>query len=243
MMNKQTPAIAQFPFKEGSYEIDRYLFGEETPHSGCWIKGNTSYGDVAYGGQSWATYTRPIFAYLVHTDTVIAYDNSEQTREVSITEGLSKSFTASIDQSYGFSVNFGAINIGSEITSSTVYSEVWSESISTKRSLTVKGPNRFFIYQVHIVYAHLMTSAAKLEWLFKYRLLAPIMDRDNRIVRPDMVYLSSVASPQIVPLKHTNAVSPLSWEQINQAVLFDGFQREDVWGKWSFDYTAANRRR
>ncbi|CAK9891032.1 MULTISPECIES: monalysin family beta-barrel pore-forming toxin [Pseudomonas] len=242
MMNKKSPAIAQFPFKQGSYEIDRYLFGEDTPQPGCWIKGNTTYGDVAYGGQSWATYTRPIFAYLVYADTVTAYENSEQTREVTITEGLSKSFTASIDQSYGFSINFGAINIGSEITSSTLYNEVWSESISTKRSLTVKGPNRFHIYQVHIVYAHQMTSAAKLDWLFKYRLLMPLVDKDNRVVRPDIVYLSSVASPQIVPLKHYNAVNPLSWEQINQAVLYEGFQREGVTGKWSFDYTAGNRR-
>lgn len=237
-MSNLIDEIPRYPLKRGSYEIEQYLIGDELK-AGCWVDGDTKYGDVHCDNQNWATYTRPVFAYLQHVATIRSNVQTEHEREVVVCEGFSKSFSKGVQYSVGFSADFGAVNVGAELSAMFSVTETISSSESIKRALKVKGEGTIMVYQVHLVYAHHLTSAGILGGLIPYTRRADIFDKDGRLVREDLTLLSSVVCDQLVPVELEKSIKPLTWKQVNQAVLFNQYEKEPGARRWSFDFSAA----
>ncbi|WP_426809510.1 monalysin family beta-barrel pore-forming toxin [Pseudomonas sp. WOUb67] len=237
-MSNRVNEIEQYPLKNGSFEIEQYLIGDEL-RAGCWIDGDTKYGDVYSGNQNWATYTRPVFAYLQHVATIRSNVQTEHEREVVVCEGFSKSFSKGIEFSIGFSADFGAVNVGAELSAMFSVTETVSSSESIKRGLKVKGEGTIMVYQVHLVYAHHMTSAGILAGLVPHSRHSEIFDSTGRLVREDLTLLSSVVCDQLVPVKLEKSIKPLTWKEVNQAVLFKQYEKEPGARRWTFDYSVA----
>ncbi|NBA98067.1 monalysin family beta-barrel pore-forming toxin [Pseudomonas sp. R5(2019)] len=231
---KRCKDIADFPFKRGSYEIDSFLYGEGKVQKGCMVLGNTVYGDVTIGGQSWATYTVPVMAYLVHVDTLPVPNNVEQTQSVDVTKGFSKSFGFQLEASYSVSAGISVVNVSSEIKVGFSTTETWSSSTTQKRELKLKGPGVFNIYQVHMVYGHCALSAGDLVDLFEYSKVGKVGNRS------DLYYLSSIALDKLIPVAAADAIRPVSWEEIQREVLIKGYDVELNSGRWGIDFSARN---
>jgi len=237
-MNNRVDEIAQYPLKRGSYDIEQYLMGDELK-AGCWIDGDTAYGDVHCGNQDWATYTRPVFAYLQHVATVRSNVQTEHEREVVVCEGFSKSFSKGVQFTVGFSADFGPVNVGAELSSMFSVTETISRSESIKRALKVKGEGTVMVYQVHLVYAHHLTSAGVLSGQIPYSLFSGAFDKDGRLMREDLTLLSSVVCDQLVPVRLEKSIKPLTWKEVNQAVLFKQYEQEPGARRWTFDFSIA----
>lgn len=235
-MSNPVDEIIQYPLMRGSYEIEQYLIGDELK-AGCWIDGDTKYGDVHCGNQDWATYTRPVFAYLQHVATIRSNVQTEHEREVVVCEGFSKSFSKGVEFSVGFSADFGAVNVGAELSAMFSVTETISSSESIKRTLKVKGEGTIMVYQVHLVYAHHLTSAGTLAGMVPYSRHAEIFDNDGRLAREDLTLLSSVVCDQLVPVKMEKSIKPLTWKQVNQAVLFNQYEKAPGARRWAFDFS------
>ncbi|ANI02025.1 hypothetical protein A210_05120 [Pseudomonas putida SJTE-1] len=228
--------ISRYPLKRGSFEIEQYLIGDQL-HAGCWVDADTTYGDVRCGNYDWATYTRPVFAYLQHVATIRSNVQTEHEREVVVCEGFSKSFSQGVEFKVGFSADFGPANANAELTAMFSVSETVSGSESTKRSLRVKGDGTIMVYQVHMVYAHHMTSAGVLAGYVPYTKSSDIFNDDGRLVRQDITMLSSVVCDQLVPVRNEKSIKPLTWSQVNQAVLFNQFEKAPGARRWTFDFS------
>ena len=237
-MTNQIDEIMQYPLMRGSYEIEQYLIGDELK-AGCWIEGDTKYGDVHCGNQDWATYTRPVFAYLQHVATIRSNVQTEHEREVVVCEGFSKSFSRGVEFSVGFSADFSAVNVGAEISAMFSVTETISSSQSIKRALKVKGEGTIMVYQVHLVYAHHLTSAGMLAFSVPNSRPAEIFDNDGRRVREDLTLLSSVVCDQLVPVRLEKSIRPLTWKQVTEAVLFKQYEKERGARRWNFDFSVA----
>ena len=236
-MNQQ-PAIRDLPFKEGAYEIDRYLFAEGASSYGCWVEGLTVEGGVSYLGSSWNVQTRPIFAYLEYLRPLVNKLSVEQTFKVTTQQGMSKSYATAVSKTYGAGVKLGAIKIGAEITEASVYGEAFSESSTDECSLSVPAHATNYVYQVNMVYAHKMLAGGKLKQAADNNLVDLVVDEYDRVVRADLVFLTSFATQKIVMLPSDASINPFSWEQIKKAVLFEGYQhyneeQGDI-GFWGF---------
>ena len=230
--------VSRYPLKRGSFEIEHYLIGDQLK-AGCWVDGDTTYGDVTCANRTWATYTRPVFAHLQHVTTIRSNVQTEHQREVVVCEGFSKSFSRGVQFSAGFSADFGRTNVSAELTSMFSVTETVSSSESIKRSLKVKGEGAIMVYQVHMVYAHHLTSAGELASLVPFTRHAEILDHDGRLVREDLTLLSSVVCDQLVPVKLEESIKPLTWSQVNQAVLFTQYEKAPGARRWSFDFSVG----
>ena len=227
--------IAGYPRKAGSFEIEQYLFSEGL-RPGCWINGETTVADISWAGQNWLTYSCPVFAYLQHVATIRSNVQTEHEREITVSEGFSKSFTESTQATAGFSMNFGPVNVGSELTAMCSVTETISSTHTVKRSLKVKGQGTIMVYQVHLVYAHHVTGAGRLYDALRYAKLFQLVDLDDIMVRDDLVLLSSVVCDQLIPVQLEASIKPLTWREVNQAVLFDQYEREPGSRRWNFNF-------
>lgn len=235
-MNHQ-PEIRNLPFKEGTYEIDRYLFAEGASSYGCWVQGMTVEGDVSYLGSSWNVLTRPIFAYLEYLKPLVNKLSVEQTFKVTTHQGMSKSYATAVSKTYGAGIKLGAIKLGADIIEASVYGEAFSESSTDECSLAVPARETNYVYQVNMVYAHKMLAGGKLKRAADDNLVDLVVDDYDRVVRQDLVFLTSFATQKIVMLPSADSINPFSWEQIKKAVLFEGYQhygeQGDI-GFWGF---------
>ncbi|MBH3430830.1 monalysin family beta-barrel pore-forming toxin [Pseudomonas alkylphenolica] len=237
-MSNLIDEVPRYPLKRGSYEIEQYLIGDELK-AGCWIDGDTKYGDVHCGNQNWTTYTRPVFAYLQHVATIRSNVQTEHEREVVVCEGFSRNFSKSVQFSVGFSADFGAVNVGAELSAMFSATETISSSESIKRTLKVKGEGTIMVYQVHLVYAHHLTSAGVLGGVVPYTRRADVFDKNGRLMREDLTMLSSVVCDQLVPVELEKSITPLTWKQVNQAVLFNQYEKEPGARRWTFDFSVG----
>lgn len=225
--------MRDFPYKRGSFEIENYLFGEHDVRAGCWILGETVYGDVSLANQPWKTYTVPVLAYLAHLDTVRLPSNVQERHDIEMTTGFSQTFTASLEVEVSVSAGFGSANVSSGIKASVGSSAGISKSTTQKRGITMVGPGVFNIYQMHIVYGHRAKGAGHLSGSFEYHRTLSSGGHD------DLFYLSSVATDKVVPVASEHSVAPLSWDEIQKATLMDGFDPELNGGRWGINYSAS----
>ncbi|MNH31959.1 hypothetical protein D3C79_923710 [compost metagenome] len=89
-----------------------------------------------------------------------------------------------------------------------------------------------------MVYAHKMLGGGKFKQAADNNLVDLVVDEYNRVVREDLVFLTSFATQKIVMLPSDASINPFSWEQIKKAVLFEGYphyneEQGDI-GFWGF---------
>lgn len=240
-MDGRMAEIARYPRKEGSFEIEQYLIaGELRP--GCWLKSDTVYGDVFCNGLARGTYTLPVFAYLEHVTTIRSDSNTEHEYEVVASQGFSKSFSSSIKKEFSFSATFDTANVAGKISEMSMTKETVSESTSVRRNLKLSGEGTIMVYQIHIVYAHLMTNGGQFVNEIPHNKHFLSYNDEGRLVGNDLAFLSSVVCDQLVPVKAEHAISPLSWKEVVQAVLFDQYEIRPGARRWMFDFSVHNPR-
>lgn len=239
MSDKTKRLIATFEHVEGTYEIENYLFGDlaadVTP--GCWIYGDTVYGDVMIAGQNWATYSVPVMAYLVHVSTVRVPTKVKHIHEAVVVEGYSSSFTTSVETDISLGAAFiGSLAVQVKIASSAT-NGVHGSSTRTQK-IEMEGPGVFNIYQLHMAYAHCATSAGIYADCFKYA-KAIARPTPRQPDREDLFFMTSIACETIVPVSSSKSSAPLSWADIQEAALMEGYDPEVNGGMWSIDYSAS----
>lgn len=207
----------------GDFGIDLCLKNQDPP-PGCWVDGETVYGDIYIKTQNWGTYTRPIFAYLKYVNTYTHPSGASQQYTTAQTVGLTETFTKELKASYSVGANIDLVNTGSSIETGFSKSSSWSQQTTQSWTTALQGPATFYIYQVALVYAHCATTAGKsCASSFKYQRTRVINDW-----RTDLYYLSSISKNDMVLL--SKPLIPLSWDQVQQYVLIDN------WNTWYFDY-------
>ncbi|WP_433886268.1 monalysin family beta-barrel pore-forming toxin [Pseudomonas vranovensis] len=220
-----------YPRLSGSYDIDRYLVGEAQLKTACWVRGQTVYGDIMLMGEKRKAYTVPVMAQLVHVDTIRLPSNVEQQHDVQISKGMSRSFSASVQASFSISSGAGLVNATSELQVGFSVEETWASSTSERQALLLKGPGTFFIYQVHLIYAHVAIGAApSVKDAFEF----------HRVHDDNLYFFSSVATKTIVPVSKEDAIRPLSWREVNHIGLVEGYDPEFNSGRWAIVYAARD---
>ena len=240
-MDGRMAEIAKYPRKEGSFEIEQYLFaGQVQP--GCWLKSDTVYGDMFCNGLARRTYTLPVFAYLEHVMSIRSETDTEQEYEVIASQGFSRSFSSSFKNELSLSATFDAANVAGKISQMSMTKETVSESTSVRRNLKVSGNGTVMVYQMHIVYAHLMTQGSLFVDDIPDNKHFLSYDDKGRLIGNDLVFLSSVVCDQLIPVRSENAINTLSWKEVVQAVLFDQYEIRPGARRWVFDFSVHNPR-
>jgi hypothetical protein len=223
----------QYPTKRGDYEIQTYLLDYNGPKQGCWVDGETVYGNIYIGDQNWGTYTRPVFAYLQYIDTTSIPQNVTQQYGYEETKGHTRSFEVSVSTKYSVGGAIDIVNVSSEISVGFTASEAWSTTSSASRSTTLTGPGTFVTYQIMMVYAHNATSAGrKCSGAFEYNKKSDVGGRS------DLYYLSAIALDKSVVVDSSKAINPLTWNQIQQQVLMQNYNPDTNSGHFGFDWSA-----
>ncbi|WP_165392189.1 monalysin family beta-barrel pore-forming toxin [Pseudomonas tructae] len=227
--------IRNFPYKKGNYEIENYLFGEqdEVVRPGCLMLGPTLRGDMAVAKRTWQTYSVPVMAYLSHLNTVRVPTKVKHTQEVAVTEGYSRSFTATLETEVSIGAGF-IVACGLSIKASIGTSQGIFGTTARTQKLEIEGPGVFNVYQVNIVYAHCVTSAGELASRFRY---AKVLDVKGR---KDLFFLSSIATDTVVPVVSEHSVMPVGWEEAQVALLMQGYDPEMNGGRFGFDFRAGD---
>ncbi|RWU25718.1 monalysin family beta-barrel pore-forming toxin [Pseudomonas alkylphenolica] len=233
---KMVREIGYFPHQKGNYKIENYLFGTsgEEVKPGCWVLGSTVCGDMRIGHQNWMTFSVPVFAYLDHLVTVRVPTKVKHTQELAVTKGYSSSFSTTVETEISLGAGFVTASSAS-LKLSVSQTEGVHGSTTRTRKMEMEGPGVFNIYQMHIVYAHCATSAGKYADFFKYSKVREIDGREH------LFFLTSIASDTIVPVASGNSCAPLGWEEIQQAVLMDGYDVEQNSGRWLLSFSAINK--
>ena len=225
----------QFPTKSGSFEIDKYLLNYADPKQGCWLDGVTVYGDIYIGKQNWGTYTRPVFAYLQHTDTISIPQQVTQTKSYQLSKGHTQSFAKSVSAKYSVGGSIDIVNVSSDITVGFSSTEAWSTTQTFTQSTELAGPGTFFVYQVVFVYAHNATSAGRQNGnAFAYSKTQQV---DSRL---DLYYLSAITQDRTVIVESSKAINPLDWDTVQRNVLIENYNPASNSGHFSFDWSAYN---
>ncbi|CAK9891069.1 MULTISPECIES: monalysin family beta-barrel pore-forming toxin [Pseudomonas] len=233
-MDDNKLAAIDYPHKQGSAEIERYLLGgQEGLKPGCWVEGRTVFGDVFIGTQNWATYSRPVFAYLEHIDIVRVPGQLERKHTASIAQGYSKSFTQSVSVNYSVSAAINVVNVSSSIEVGYSETETWSTDTTRSEEIVFKGPEVYYGYQLHMVYAHCAGSAAA-QVAHYFRHHKQLLQYGRRL---DLFYLSSVAMNKFHYVTEKESIEPLTWDAVQQQVLanYDPGRND---GKFDFDLKA-----
>lgn len=226
-------AIGNFPHKRGAYEIETYLYGVDgRVNPGCWVMGDTVYGDMFLGNQNWGTYSTPMLAYLEYLGMARVPSSVKHTEEVSTVEGYSRSFTSTLETEVGLGAGFLGSVIGAKLTSSTT--EGISGSNTQSRKIEMEGPGIFHFYQAHMVHAHCVTGAGHFADFFKYAKTKIYAKQD----REDLCILTSIATGSIITVAAENSIRPLGWDEIQEAALMEGHNFPGNSGSWVFNYKA-----
>jgi len=226
--------IDNFPHERGLYDIEKHLYGGDGKiNAGCWIFGDTVYGDMYLGNQNWGTYSTPILAYLEYLGMARVPSSVTHTEEVSIVEGYSYAFTSSMETEVNLGAGFLGSVVGGKLTSSTT--EGISKSTGRSRKIEIEGPGIYNFYQMHLVYAHCVTGAGGFADFFKY---AKTKQIGGETFREDLCILTSMATSSIITVASANSVKPLGWSEIQEAALMKGHNFPGNSGRWIFNYGA-----
>lgn len=215
--------------KAGKESTVHLATGDLNP--GCWLKGKTVKSPITCGGKTWDAYSVPVFAYLV-SHPLIALESVEgQKKKVKVTQGFSSTFTQHIEA--GLSIE--AKGMGAEMKVSFDKSDTWSSSSEIEIETEFKGGENYYPYQLHVVYAHWLLDASEVDEYFSpFRIVMPVVNEHQQVLREDLYFLSSVATQTVQHALADTEVEELEWEEIQQYVLahFDAGSNE---GKWSFE--------
>lgn len=223
--------VETYPLASGDFEIDNYL-KNLSPRQACWVDGDTVYGDIYIGDQNWGTYSRPVFAYLDYVDRYPVPTGSNIEHTFTKRKGFTQTFTESVNVKYSVGAAIDIVNASSEISVGFEASQAWSSEVEESWTTTLQGPATFYTYQIVLVYAHRATSAAnKFPNAFKYNKKSTLIGG----WRTDLFYLSAINKNDLITV--TSPVAPLTWNQVQQYVLFDH------WNNWYFDYNAYHDNR
>ncbi|WDY57040.1 monalysin family beta-barrel pore-forming toxin [Pseudomonas sp. PSKL.D1] len=229
-------AFRNYERKRGSFEVESHLYGTEGEiNPGCWVIGDTVYGDMYLGDQNWGTFSRPVFAYLVHLGLARVPSSVTHTEQVSSVEGYSKSFTSALETEVHLGAGFLGSVLGGKLTSSMT--EGISHSTTKSREIEIVGPGVFHFYQMHMVFAHCLTGAGKFIDFFKYAQARHVTSRNST----DLCILTSIATSSLITVAARNAVKPLEWEEIQAACLMTAYKFPVNNGMWRFNYDAYNQ--
>lgn len=227
--------------QRGSYQIDRFLFGNAQIRQACWVKGVTEFGAMFDGSRWWDMYSVPVAAYVDHLRTVRVPSNGEDEYTFELNHGFSRSFSRTTEVSGGVSLEFKKIGLSSDIKVSFESSESWSTSTTRKHSRKLIGPGVFHAYQVHVVHAHCVMGASEIDYYFEHNKVLPILDANGDVLREDLIYLSSVATDTLVTVIEDDSVDPLGWDELQDTILFKNYSARRNAGLWSFDYSVSDR--
>ncbi|NBA98068.1 monalysin family beta-barrel pore-forming toxin [Pseudomonas sp. R5(2019)] len=223
------------PRQTGSYEIERYLIGSDELHAGCWVDGATVYGDQFIDARKYPAYTRPVYAYLSHVDT-LRRSGGEDT-VVAVAKGHAEFFSQRMTAQYKVVDGIERVNVLSEIVTGYAPNETWQPFTTQQRRLALCETMPYSIYQLYIVYAHCVTSAdaacAAAFEQFKER---------SQGARRDIIFLSAVATSKVVAVSSARAIRPQSWGEVQRRVLMDGYSASQNAGEWAFDFSSSKNK-
>lgn len=232
---EKLPSDSRYPIKRGSYEIDNYLFAGRELQPAAWVEGRTLYGDIQIDHQAWATFSRPVFAYLSFVDTFQCFEQKSRA-EAMVSIGYGTSFRQGLRVDYRVAPAIDRVNTLSELSTGFEPRQAWSMAPAVVRTIPLRGPGKFVAYQLQLVYAHCARSAAgRLASVFHYHQQA--LKGKQR----DLWYLSEIATSKVVVVPAQQAISALGWDAVQRIVLLEGYRAADNSGRWSMDFSACAR--
>lgn len=229
------PRLSGYAVKTGSYSLERHLIGGKRLVPGCWVNGKTVYGDIRIGSSAWATYTRPVFAYLSAVDTLRLNGLSNQRHAITFAQGHSKQFIREVDAPYSVSSAIERVNILSSLHTGFVDDIAWGAPNDNRLTLLLPGSGVFAIYQMNLVYAHCATSAGQLSKAFRTSKTLATQGRT------DLYFLSAISTAVYVAVADAAATPPIAWDALQRKVLTEGYEVECNAGAWSFDFSASQK--
>lgn len=220
------------PKLSSSYKVYNRLMDEKDPKRGCFVGGETVYGDVTIGGSRYMAYSTPVFAYLAYFDTISIVGEKEKTIEYS--EGVTASFTGDIKTKITFDAGINLVNTSSEIELGFSASVAWSSTTKTTEKTTLKD-GTYNLYQIAFVYAQQVVGAwDQCHKFFDYSVGAK---SPNSTSGSDLIYFIALNTNKIKTIGK-NPKTPLSWNDI-QTMLVNSCAREQ--NLFSFDFQNASR--
>lgn len=233
----KNPKINGFAVKTGSYAIERNLVGGSRLAPGCWVNGKTVYGNIQIGPQAWATYTRPVFAYLAPVDTLRLNGLKNQRHDITFFQGHNKQFIREVDAAYVVAPTIERVNILSGIHTGFADDIAWGAPRDHRVTLMLPGSGVFALYQMNLVYAHCALAAgAGAGSAFRTRKLRVRAGADG-----DLCFLSAISTAVYAAVPDALATQPLAWDALQRTVLTEGHDVERNAGVWSFDFSASDR--
>lgn len=227
-----------YPLMSGSYEIERYLVDNQSLARGCWVTGQSIYGEVNFKGRKWPTISRPVFAYLAHVDTRVMQGAGNQSLEVTAVQGHQLWFFKGTAKDCSVSAAIDQVNAFSNLQTGMSSERAWAPARPYKQSLLVPGKATYVIYQVALVYAHRSFNAAET--------VGSLFSSSHTCVaqaerKKDLLFLSSVATSRLCAHALDREVNqPLSREELFKLLLLDKHAAGANTGAWSFDMEALN---
>ncbi|CAK9891033.1 MULTISPECIES: monalysin family beta-barrel pore-forming toxin [Pseudomonas] len=230
-----------FPVMCGSFETVRYLMDGQQLRPGAWVDGQTVYGDFTFSGRKWATFTRPVFAYLAYVDTQLRHPGTDQTPNVSSAQGHELWFFKGAEKDYAVSPAIDVVNTHSELMTGFSDKQAWARVKARQHTFLLPSSTTYSIYQMHLVYAHCVVGAADA--------VGSLFSLSRRFVgrsdgRADLYFLSSVATSQLgACATDQQLLEPLSRESLMKTILIDGHSPGINTGVWSLDLDARDNLR
>ncbi|UVL25380.1 monalysin family beta-barrel pore-forming toxin [Pseudomonas donghuensis] len=238
MQDEEVHEAVGFPLKCGSYEIERYLIGDQNFTRGCWLDGQSIYGDVNFKERKWPTISRPVFAYLAYVDTRLIQGTGNQTMEVTAAQGHHLWFFKGTAKDCSVAPAIDQVNAFSNLQTGMNSEQAWAPARPQKQSLLVPGGETYLVYQVALVYAHRAFGAADT--------IGSLFSSNHTCVtrtegRKDLLFLSSVTTNRLCARELDREVEqPLSRDDLFKLILLDKYSAAVNAGAWSFDMDALN---
>ncbi|KJK18524.1 monalysin family beta-barrel pore-forming toxin [Pseudomonas sp. 2(2015)] len=235
-MQEEVHEAIGFPLKSGSYEIERYLIGDRNFNRGCWVSGQSIYGEVSFKGRKWPTISRPVFAYLAYVDTRVIQATGNQSLEVSAAQGHHLWFFKGTAKDCSVAPAIDQVNAFSNLQTGMDSEQAWAPARPHKQSLLVPGSTTYLVYQVALVYAHRVFAAADtIGGLFSSNHACVVSTGGKN----DLILLSSVATSRLCAREQVQgAQPPLSRDDLFKLILLDNYSTAGDARAWSFDMDA-----
>ncbi|QXH45922.1 monalysin family beta-barrel pore-forming toxin [Pseudomonas xanthosomatis] len=210
---------------KGSYEIERYLYGEQGVQAGSWVAGQTVIGDIKIDGVVVECFTRPVYAYLSYCARVQKQSSGPYVHSQHYQCGLNRDFLAGLGVPFKVRPGINRVNTLSRIVTDLPADILWGKPVEQARDVYLNDDKAYLVYQVNIAYAHCLVdgkpSNAKLGRVFSE-------------VTGQWLLVSSVSTDRLVVVDESQAVEAPGWQAVRQAVLAAG-----KLGSLEFDQSVA----
>ncbi|QXH50515.1 monalysin family beta-barrel pore-forming toxin [Pseudomonas fakonensis] len=195
---------------KGSYEIERYLYGEQGVQSGSWVAGQTVVGDINVDGVAVECFTRPVYAYLSYCARVQQQRSGPYVHTQHYQCGLSRDFLAGLGVPFKVRPGINRVNALSRIVTDLTADVLWGMPVEQTRDVYLNDSKAYLVYQVNIAYAHCLLDGkpgnARLGSVFSEMAVQWLL-------------VSSLSTDRLVVVEERQAVEALGWQSVRQAVL------------------------